>query len=142
MNVNPQSHLMRVLDRALIGALIFVAMILVGVQMAHAAVELIPSVGITRNVDSDDNEAKISGGLALRANMLPFLATEIGVAYREEDFFDDALTVRQWPRTSRNFTVCRPSDLRRLKTLAIRRLLSFRPAQLHPKDFRHFRRRR
>lgn len=98
MTVTTRNHLMRVLDRAMIGALIFIAMVLVGVQFTHAG-EIVPSVGITRSVDSDNDEAKISGGLALRGNLGPFFMTEVGAMYRSEERFDGALKIRQWPIT-------------------------------------------
>jgi hypothetical protein len=91
-----RSYLMRVLDRALIGALLFIAMVLVGVQITHAG-EIVPSIGITRAVDSDNDEAKISGGLALRGNLGPFFMTEVGAMYRSEERFGGDLKIRQWP---------------------------------------------
>jgi opacity protein-like surface antigen len=42
----------------------------------------------------------VFGGLAVRAPLLPFLATEIGVSYRTESRFDDAMELRMWPVTA------------------------------------------
>jgi hypothetical protein len=94
---NPRGEVLRLLDRALIGAGLFLAMLLVGVQLARAG-EIIPSLGITRAVHTDDNSAKLSGGLAFRGNMTPFLMAEIGASYRSEDVAG-GLSVRQWPIT-------------------------------------------
>lgn len=95
---NASSAGLSLLDRALIGSALFLAMLLVGVQLARAA-EVIPSVGITRAVDTDDNSSKISGGLALRGDLAPFLMAEIGASYRSEERFDGDLKIRQWPIT-------------------------------------------
>jgi hypothetical protein len=89
----------RLLDRALIGAALFLVMLLIGVQLARAT-EVIPSVGITRSVNTDDNTAKISGGLALRSELAPFLTGEIGASYRNEDRFGGDLHIKQWPITA------------------------------------------
>jgi len=89
--------LYRALDRALIGALLLLAVLLFAAQAARAG-EIIPSVGLTHAVEGSD-ESKVSGGLALRGKMLPFLKAEIGASYREETRFDGDLHVRQWPVT-------------------------------------------
>jgi len=91
---------LRVLDRALIGALLLLALVLIGVQAARAAGgQIVPSVGMTRPVDGDD-QTKISGGLALRGNLMPFLMAEIGASYRNDEYFGGDLDVRQWPITA------------------------------------------
>jgi hypothetical protein len=56
-------------------------------------------MGVSKPVDGDGN-AKLSGGLAIRGNLLPILMTEIGVGYRSEERFGDQLNVRQWPITA------------------------------------------
>jgi hypothetical protein len=89
---------LRALDRCLIGAALLMAMVLLGVQLAHAA-EIIPSIGITKSVDGDD-DAKVFGGLAMRGNLAPFLKSEIGVGYRSENVAGDDLKVRMWPVTA------------------------------------------
>lgn len=88
----------RLLDRALIGALFLLALILLGANAARAA-QLVPSIGMTRAVDGDD-QTKMSGGLALRNNLLPMLMTEIGASYRNDEYFNGDLNVRQWPVTA------------------------------------------
>ncbi|HYM80330.1 MAG TPA: outer membrane beta-barrel protein [Candidatus Limnocylindria bacterium] len=90
---------MRALDRALIGAALLMGMLLLAAQVVRAG-EIIPSIGITKTVDSDGDEAKVFGGLAFRGNLLPFLKTEIGAAYRSESRFNDNLKVRMWPVTA------------------------------------------
>jgi hypothetical protein len=90
---------LRLLDRALIGAGLFLASLLIGVQIARA-VEVIPSLGITRAVNGDDDTAKLSGGLALRGDMAPFLMAEIGASFRNEERFGGDLHIKQWPITT------------------------------------------
>jgi len=89
----------RLLDRALIGGLLLVVLLLLGFQVARAG-EIIPSVGMTRNVNTSNTDAQIFGGLAFRGQIAPMLSSEIGVAYRDQDFAGGDLTVRQWPVTA------------------------------------------
>lgn len=88
----------RLLDRALLATALLLAMILVGVQIARAT-EIIPSVGLTRAVNGDDNTTQVSGGLALRTDLMPFLMAEVGASYRSEDRFGGDLHITQWPIT-------------------------------------------
>lgn len=88
----------RVMDRIVIGALLLLAMILLGAQSAHAT-EIVPSLGISRAVDSDNDQAKMYGGLAVRSDLMPFVMGEIGAAYRTEERFNGDLKIRQWPVT-------------------------------------------
>jgi hypothetical protein len=81
---------------AMAGAVLAIAM-MVGISVANA-VEIIPSAGLTRNVDSD--QANMFGSLAVRGQVMPLLATELGVAYRSESHADDLLKVRMWPVTA------------------------------------------
>jgi hypothetical protein len=70
------------------------------VPRSAAATEIIPSVGLTRSVDGND-EAKPYGSLALRHDVLTkYLDAEVGIAYRQESRFNDQLKVRQWPVTA------------------------------------------
>ena len=85
--------------RFLIGGLAFMAMILVGIRIANAG-EFIPSVGITRPADSDNDESKVFGGLAVRGHLTPIIKTEIGAAYRSESRFNDNLDIKMWPVTA------------------------------------------
>jgi len=87
--------------RLVVGTLVLVALIVVGVRIASAA-EIVPSVGITRPVDNNNNssDARISGGLAIRGALLPMLKGEVGASYRSESRLDGNLHVRQWPITT------------------------------------------
>lgn len=78
----------------LVGAALFVA------PVPHAlAAELIPSVGLTRSVDSNDTQSQI--GLALRGGLVPgVLDTELGVGYRKDRYSNGALEVTQVPVTA------------------------------------------
>jgi len=98
MKASNRIYMPRLLDRALVGAGLFLALLLIGVQVARAG-EIIPSIGVARSVDSDDDQARISGGLAFRAPFLSIFKSEIGVQYRSETRFDGGLHVRQWPIT-------------------------------------------
>src|SRR5438552_8992581 len=62
--------------------------------------ELIPSIGLSKATDSDGGDAKVYGGVALRASVLPFLKAEGGIAYREEEILGDAIKQRIWPVTA------------------------------------------
>jgi len=82
----------------LIGFALFLSSLLIGVQIARA-VEVIPSLGMTRAVSADDNTTNFSGGLALRGDLTSFLMAEIGASYRSEEL-DGDLHVTQWPITT------------------------------------------
>jgi len=90
---------LRLLDRALVGALLLLALLLLGVNAARASGQIVPSVGLTHAVNGDD-QTKISGGLAVRGTILPLLMGEIGASYRNDEFFGGSLDVRQWPVTA------------------------------------------
>ncbi|HET7225534.1 MAG TPA: hypothetical protein VFK69_07430 [Candidatus Eisenbacteria bacterium] len=91
---------MSLLDRAVIGALIVMAVLLVGIQTAHASTNwLIPSVGMTRAIHGD-NEVTPFGQLAIRTHWAPLLSTEVGVGYRQDHFNDNTITQRSWPVTA------------------------------------------
>ena len=63
------------------------------------AVEIIPSVGMTRSVDTD--EAKSDVGLAIRGTFVPsVLDVELKGQYRKQERFDGALKERMWPVTA------------------------------------------
>ena len=68
-----------VLDRAIIGALLILVVLLLGVQIARAG-ELIPALGWTRAINGD--QTKMFGSLAFRGDLLPFLKSEVGAGYR------------------------------------------------------------
>jgi hypothetical protein len=89
---------MDLLGRALFAVGLLLTMLLFGIQLARAT-EIIPSVGITRAVDTDDKSSKISAGLAVRGDLAPFLMAEIGASYRSEERFGGDLRIKQWPIT-------------------------------------------
>ena len=63
------------------------------------AVEIVPSVGLTRSVDGDDTNKSV--GLALRGSLVPgVLKSEIGASYRSEDQFNGDLKLKMWPVTA------------------------------------------
>jgi len=69
--------------------------------IAAQAAEIIPSVGITKSSrPGASDQAAISGGLAVRGDLLPMLQSEIGVSYRSEDRLNGAMTMRMWPVTA------------------------------------------
>src|SRR3972149_2956141 len=88
----------RLIDRILIGALVLLAVLLVGIQAARAA-EIVPSVGIAR-ATSGDGESKTFAGLARRTSLLPMVKSEIGIAYRNEPYNNGDLNVKMWPVTA------------------------------------------
>ena len=85
--------------RFLTGTLLL-ALLVAGSANATPTMQIIPSVGFERSTDTNAGDGKVMGGLALRAAILPFLSAEGGIAYRQESFFDDDLTVRTWPVTA------------------------------------------
>jgi hypothetical protein len=89
---------MSLFERALLALGLLLTMLLIGVQLARAT-EIIPSVGITRAVGTEDNTSKISGGLAVRGDLASFLMAEIGASYRSDERFGGDLRIRQWPIT-------------------------------------------
>lgn len=80
-------------------ALLAALMLLPFATGAARAGEIIPSIGITKPVNGD-GAAKVSGGLALRGKILPFLQSEIGATYRSETRDAGMLKVKQWPITT------------------------------------------
>jgi hypothetical protein len=69
------------------------------VPVVASAAELIPSVGLTRSVDSDQTQSQI--GLALRGTVVPgILRSEIGAGYRKDRYSGGALEVTQIPITA------------------------------------------
>lgn len=64
------------------------------------ATEIIPSFGMTKATDASAGDAKLYGGLALRAAMLPFLKLEAGIAYRQESISNGDVNLRMWPVTA------------------------------------------
>jgi opacity protein-like surface antigen len=91
-------HSLRILPRVALGGFLLLLALALGTAIANAT-EIIPAVGMTRSVEGD-NDARVFGSLSLRGQIIPLLATEVGVGYRQEDFDDDMLRVRTWPVTA------------------------------------------
>jgi len=88
----------RTIERSLLAALLASGLALVVAPVARAA-EVIPSMAMTRNPDAGD-DTRISYGLAVRGNIAPMLAAEIGLGYRKDELFDDTVESTQWPLTA------------------------------------------
>lgn len=65
-------------------------------QADMVSVSFGPQIGLYNTEDSDDDFRVMVGG-ALRMRFLPALGIEGSINYRQEDFFNDELTVRSWP---------------------------------------------
>ena len=85
--------------RWMVGALVLVAAVATVAPRA-SALELIPSLGVSKSTDDNAGDAKGFAGLAVRVPVLPFLKLEGGIGYRQDSFGGDALTIRQWPVTA------------------------------------------
>ena len=78
------------------------AMLLTGLalQVPRAeAAEIIPSIAMTRNPDAGD-ATQLSYGLALRSNLAPLVAAEIGLGYRKDEMWNGDIESTQWPVTA------------------------------------------
>jgi hypothetical protein len=87
-------------SRQLAGILLFAAVATMSASTAQAAIELIPSIGITKSTDDNAGDARGFGGLAIRAPLMPFLKAEGGIGYRQDSFASGDIKVRQWPVTA------------------------------------------
>jgi hypothetical protein len=94
-----QRSTLGLMDRALIGMLLFIVILLFGIEAARAA-EIVPSIGITKAIDNPGGSAKTFGGLALRTTLAPMVKAEIGGAYRSESYLNGDLTLRMVPLTA------------------------------------------
>lgn len=92
-----QRKSLRLADRALIGGIVLVVLVFLGAGIARSA-EILPSVGIARSTEG--GESRLYTGLALRTGLAPFLQSEVGVAYRKEQFASNAGTATTWPLTA------------------------------------------
>lgn len=91
--------------RRVLSARQFVAILMLATFATTSAgvarsLELIPSLGLTKSTDTGAGDATGSGGLALRAALLPFLKLEGAVSYRQDSFVGGDVKVRQWPLTA------------------------------------------
>lgn len=93
---DPMVLLRRAVIRAC-GLAALMAFLLLAGSVANA-VEIVPSVGVTRSVDGDEANSQV--GLAFRGDLAPgILQAEIGASYRREDAAPD-VAVRMWPITA------------------------------------------
>src|SRR5438093_1202734 len=90
---------LRLMDRALIGALLFVVLLLLGIEVARAG-EIVPSVGWTQSPGQDGSQGGVTAGLALRSGLAPMVKTEIGVSYRSQDLDASGTRLSMWPVTA------------------------------------------
>ena len=80
-------------------ALMAAAILLAGTALVTTRAqssELIPSLAMTKAVDSNDN-TRLSYGLAFRAPMNTALSAEIGVGYRKDELSGGTVERTQWP---------------------------------------------
>jgi len=83
-----------------LAGLLLLGLLMAGAPEARAA-EIIPSLGVTRSARPNaGDQAQISGGVAVRGELMPLLKSEIGVAYRSETRMNGALKMRMWPITA------------------------------------------
>lgn len=86
----------RSIERFLVAATLCAGLALAAPR-AEAA-EVIPSLAMTRTPDAGDN-TRMSFGLAVRSNLAPMVAAEIGVGYRKDEMFGGDVESTQWPVT-------------------------------------------
>lgn len=92
-----QRKTLKLSDRALIGGIVLVVLVFLGAEMSHA-VEVMPSVGIARSTEGGDS--RLYSGLSLRHGLAPFMQADLGVAYRKEQFSNNAGSATTWPVTA------------------------------------------
>lgn len=90
----------RTLASARVAAALMLATLATSSPGIARAVEIIPSLGVTKSTDTNAGDAKAFGGLAIRAPLFPFLEAEGGIGYRQDSFANDDVKVRQWPVTA------------------------------------------
>ena len=85
--------------RAAPGALVVALFLSTGPRTAHA-VQIVPSLGLTQNVDGGDG--RMTMALALRQSLLPRVQAEVQVAHRSEEFgfAGQSFTMRTIPVTA------------------------------------------
>jgi len=89
----------RLLDRAVIGAFLFLVLLLLGIEVARAG-EIVPSVGWTQTPGGIGGQGSLTGGLALRSGLVPMVKSEIGISYRSEDLGGTGSRMSMWPVTA------------------------------------------
>ncbi|TMQ56248.1 MAG: porin family protein [Candidatus Eisenbacteria bacterium] len=75
------------------------AVLLIATPSKARATEIIPSIGLTRSVDTEETKSTV--GLAIRGSAIPsVLAIELKGQYRKQDRFNGQLTEKMWPITA------------------------------------------
>jgi len=69
--------------------------VLMAAQVHAQSIGIGPQVGYYRAQDAD--QGNLTGGVALRLKLVPFLGAEASIGYRQEKYADELLTVRSWP---------------------------------------------
>ena len=91
---------MHLINRAVVGALIFLALLLVGIQTARASGnQVISSIGLTRSAHGDAIVTPYAQ-LALRTHWTSAVMSEVGAGYRQDKFNGGDVTVKSWPVTA------------------------------------------
>jgi hypothetical protein len=83
-------------QRAVIGLLVFLLLLLLGLQTARAG-EVLPSIGMSRTPGS--SESPKFYGIALRGPMSPRMESELAVSWHRETVSDGDMTVKSVPIT-------------------------------------------
>lgn len=86
--------------KPLLAAAVAILLGIAGSAGVASAVQIIPSIGLSKSMDSNGGDAKVYGGLALRVPFASLLQGEVGISYRSESFLDENLKVRMWPVTA------------------------------------------
>jgi hypothetical protein len=86
--------------RVVLGVIVVLGvLVLVAPAAGAAGAEIVPQLDVSKMVHGDE-DAKVSGGVAFRAYLVPMVMSEIGASYRSESRFADQLKLRQWPITA------------------------------------------
>ncbi len=81
-----------------LGCLLLAGLILVpAAGMAQIETYIGPHLGIQKAQDAE--EANYLVGATVRVKLMPLLGAEGAIAYRQQDYFNDTITVRSWPVT-------------------------------------------
>ncbi len=83
-----------------VAAAVAILLGIAGSANVASAVQIIPSIGLSKSTDGNGGDAKVYGGLALRVPFASLLQGEVGISYRSESFLDENLKVRMWPVTA------------------------------------------
>jgi len=87
-------------NKQLLTAAILILFGVAGSVRLASAVQIIPSIGLSKSTDDNGGDAKVYGGLALRVPLASLFQGEVGISYRQESLLDENLKVRMWPVTA------------------------------------------